>query len=145
VIYEKYDDRLKWTLLEFVSPVGRQAITGWRNDLVTATRKADLDYFLRTMARKTAWAFPDLGTLHGKHLQGFRELRWRSNGVPHRIGGYFPSEAGVFVMLIGWTHNQRKYDPPSALETIVTRKNLVETEAAELRVYEINTGRTVKG
>jgi hypothetical protein len=146
VIYEKYDDRVKWTLLEYVSPAGRGVITDWRNDLVSASRKADLDSFLRNMVKNSNWCPPNIKGLHGKHLTGLWELRWRSdNGVPHRIGGYFPDEIGIFVMLIGWTHNKKKYDPPSALETILNRKNFVKTGAATLREYQILTGRTTKG
>jgi hypothetical protein len=146
VIYEKYDDRVKWTLLEYVSPAGRGTITDWRDGLVSASRKADLDSFLRNMVKKSNWCSPDITGLHGKHLKSLWELRWRSdNGVPHRIGGYFPDEIGIFVMLIGWTHNKKKYDPPSAMETILNRKNFVKTGAATLREYQILTGRTIKG
>jgi hypothetical protein len=139
-IYEKSDDRVKWKLLEYVSPSGRPAIENWRDDFVTATRKADLDVFLRNMVKKSDWVPPDITSLKGKHLKGFRELRWRSDdGVPYRIGGYFSAD-DEFVMLIGWTHNKKKYDPPAALDTLITRRRNLANKEATLREYKVFTG-----
>jgi hypothetical protein len=83
-----------------------------------------------------SWKNPDLGSLKGRHLKGLYELRWRSDGVPHRIGGYFSADT-EFVMLIGWTHNAKKYDPSSALDTIIDRRNKVKLGEATLHDYKI--------
>jgi hypothetical protein len=140
-IYEKRDIDVKWRLLQYVSPTAeRRAIDDWRNSL-TVVRRADLDVFLRNMVKKSSWAYPEIGGLSGKHFKGFRELRWRSeNGVPHRIGGYFAAD-NEFVMLIGWTHNKRKYDPPSALESLVKRKKRINTKEATLCEFTVLAGR----
>jgi hypothetical protein len=140
-IYEKSDDVVVWKLLQYVSPTGRKVIDDWRGSLTTVVRKADFDSFLRNLVKKSKWVYPDVGGLSGKHLKGLYELRWKSDGVPHRIGGYFAAD-DEFVMLIGWTHNKKKYDPPTALELILTRKKNLKTGEAALCEYTILTGRT---
>jgi hypothetical protein len=93
------------------------------------------------MKKLEVWGYPHLKPLHGKPLKGLHELRWKSQGVPHRIGGYFAS-ADQFVMLIGCTHNAKKYDPPDALsETILVRKKQLQNREASLREYKVLTGR----
>lgn len=67
---------------------------------------------------------------------GHYELRWKSDNVPHRIGGYFSAD-DEFVMLIGWTHNAKKHDPPSALELLIKRHNQVRNKEASLCEYEV--------
>jgi hypothetical protein len=145
VVYEKSDTGVKWKLYEYVSPVPaqRRVITEWRKDLLIP-RRADMDVFLRGIVKKSDWTNPDIDWLKGKQA-GFIELRWRGGDkVPHRIGGYFPTDK-EFVMLVGWTHNARKYDPPEALDTLVKRKRKVETGEATIREYEVITGRTTQG
>ena len=139
-IYEKRDTVIKWVLLQYVSPMGRPAITDWRSSL-TISCMTDLDNFLRNMTRKSKWTYPDIGGLSGKHFKNLYELRWRSvDRVPYRIGGYFASST-EFVMLIGWTHNKKKYDPSSALESLQKRKKRLNTGEATLCEYTILTGR----
>jgi hypothetical protein len=142
-IYEKRYIPVAWKLLQYVSPVGRKVIEDWRGSL-PMVRMADFDSFLRNMVKKSDWVYPDIGSLSGKHLKGLYELRWKSeNGVPHRLGGYFSAD-DEFVMLIGWTHNNRKYDPPSALESVLKRKKKLSTGEATLCEYTILTSRSAK-
>jgi hypothetical protein len=140
VIYEKSDNVLLWRLWEYVSPAGRHAIEDWRGDLPTLSRKADFDAFIRYKITAAKWESPDFKSLSGKRWKGLYELRWNSDGVPHRIGGYVarPSE---FVMLIGFTHNKKKYDPPDTFETILKRKKAVEKREATLHEFKILTGK----
>lgn len=142
-IYEKRDIDIVWRLWQYRSPMGNEAITDWRKGL-TISNMADLDTFLRNMVRKTKWAYPDVRGLSGKHLKNLHELRWRgADNVPHRIGGYFSSD-NEFVMLIGWTHDKKKYDPPSALESLQKRKKRVNAGEASLIEYPIFVGSTTK-
>jgi hypothetical protein len=126
--------------MEYVSPLGRPAITDWRNGLTTATRKADLDAFLKLKVTEEEWTSPDLRSLKGKQLKGLYELRWRSDGVPHRIGGFI-TPPNTFVMLVGFTHNAKKYDPPSALETLLKRRKQILNEEAILNEFKVITGK----
>jgi hypothetical protein len=130
--------------MEYVSPLENPAITDWRNGLPTATRKADLDAFLKLQVTAKEWVYPQFRSLSGKHLKGLYELRWRSEGVPHRIGGYLaaPDE---FVMLIGFTHNAKKYDPPTALEIILKRKKQILNREASLNEFKVFTGQGTEG
>lgn len=141
-IYEKSDTVVVWNLFQYVSPVGRKAIEDWRNSL-TVSRRADFDVFLRNLIKRSKWEYPDIDSLSGKHLKGFLELRWRSEKVPHRVGGYFSSD-DEFVMLIGWTHNAKKYDPSSALDTLRLRKTKLSSGEASVCEYKIITSRTAK-
>jgi hypothetical protein len=125
--------------MEYVSPLGNPAITDWRTGLPTAIRKADLDTFLKLQLTKVNWTFPEIRALSGKPWKDLYELRWRSDGVPHRIGGYF-AEPRVFVMLIGFTHDARKYDPSETLTTSLKRRKQLQNGEASLNEYKIFTG-----
>jgi hypothetical protein len=140
VIYEKSDNVVLWHLWEYVSPAGRKVITDWRDGLPTVTRRADFDAFLRFQVTSRRWEHPELRSFSGKKWKGLYELRWKSDGVPHRIGGYFaaPDE---FIMLIGFTHNKKKYDPPDMFETILKRKNLLRIGGATLHEFTILSGK----
>lgn len=138
VVYEKNDNSVVWKLLQYVSPSGRRTIDDWRASL-SIPRQADCDVFLRNLVKMARWQRPDISGLSGKHLAGFYELRWRSQNVPHRIGGYF-SVNGVFVMLIGWTHNAKKYDPPTALELLISREKQLRREEATIDEFTVPTG-----
>lgn len=138
-VYEKADVGVVWSLFQYVSPMRRRAIDDWRSGL-SVTRRAEFDVFFRNLVKLPQWKHPDIGSLKGKQLSGFRELRWRSQNVPHRVGGYF-SAPDEFVMLIGWTHNARKYDPPTALEMLPKRKRQLQTGEATLNEFTVTTGR----
>jgi hypothetical protein len=136
-IYGKKDMGVFWSLYQYVSPMERRAIDDWRSGL-DVKRQADMDVFLRQMVKKPKWAKPDIDSLKGKDLKSLYELRWKSQNVPHRIGGYFPAD-NEFVMLIGWTHNAKKYDPPEALTTIQKRRKQILAGEASLDGYQIIT------
>jgi hypothetical protein len=144
VVYEKYDTVVLWRLKQYVSPIGNPSISDWRNGFPTARRKADFDIFLKLQVTLKNWVYPQFQALSGKHLKGLYELRWKSDGIPHRIGGYLgaPNE---FVMLIGFTHNAKKYDPPTALEIILKRKKQVANGEAHLNEFQVVVGQRTSG
>jgi hypothetical protein len=119
-------------------------ITDWRNGLQTATRKADFDSFLKLKVTDREWVSPDLRALKGKPLKGLYELRWRSDGIPHRIGGYI-EPPNTFVMLMGFTHNAKKYDPPTTFDTLVKRRKQILNREASLNEFKIFTGQRNEG
>lgn len=130
----------KWRLLQYVSPAPghRKAIEDWRKSLPIGSPRADLDAFLKVMAKKAEWNYPDIDSLKGKKYKGLSELRWRSGRVPHRIIGYTSADH-VYVMLIGCTHNGRKYDPTSALKSAVDRKISINNQEATTCEYPLLT------
>lgn len=69
---------------------------------------------------------------------GYLELRWTAERVEHRIFGYFKGTF-CFVMLVGCTHKQRVYDPPSAFETMKDRRGKLDKGEASLTAYELVT------
>jgi len=139
-IYEISDTVVLWRLMEYISPLGRPAVSDWRNGFQTATRKADLDAFLKLKVTEAKWGYPDLRSLQGKDLKGLVELRWKSDGVPHRIGGYV-EPPNTFVMLMGFTHNAKKYDPPSTLDTLVKRRKQILKGEARINEFKVLTGK----
>jgi hypothetical protein len=107
-----------------------------------------MDVFLGIMVKKSEWKSPDIGSLQGKHLgNGLIELRWKSgDGVPHRIGGFISAD-NVFIMLAGWTHNKRKYVPPSVLESggvLINRMKTLTSKEASTCEYSVVNSRRAK-
>jgi hypothetical protein len=47
--------------------------------------------------------------------------------VKHRILGFYGSTRGEFIVLGTCTHKQNVYDPPSIKDTVVNRKNEIES------------------
>ena len=135
--YEKSDIIFKWRLVQYRSPNGRLAITDWRKTLPIGTPRADLDTFLRDMAKRDKWDYPVIDNLRGEPYKGFTELRWKSCKVQHRIFGY---ELGAYeyLMLVGCTHKEN-YDPPGALETLIDRYKQIQRGEASYVEYQLTT------
>lgn len=95
-----------------------------------------MDTFLRILARKNEWEFPDIDSLKGKKYQGLSELRWKSEGVPHRLFGYTIADH-QYLLLIGCTHNAKKYDPPDAMETARKRREQINNHEATFVEYRL--------
>ena len=125
----------RWTFEQFRSANGREAITDWRRGLSPA-RRAALDVFLDRISKMSAWPTGICDPITGH--PGCWELRWTSEKVEHRIFGYY---GGIlrFVMLVGCTHKDGVYNPPSAFETMDDRKRKIETKEGTLSRYELVT------
>jgi hypothetical protein len=135
----------KWRLFQYESGLGRKAIDDWRNSLPKGLPRVDLDNFLKVVAKKDKWEYPDIDSLKGKAYRGLYELRWKSGNVPHRILGYFKADH-EFAMLVGCTHkNKKKYIPPDALNTAIERKEKIANKEAILREYQLITDEAVAG
>jgi putative component of toxin-antitoxin plasmid stabilization module len=127
----------RWRLNQYVSPLGREAITDWRKKLHQGSSQPDFDAFLKTVAKKENWDYPDIGPMKGV-CQGLTELRWKSGRVPHRIIGYQTGDF-EYLMLIGCTHNGKKYDPPNALETAARRRGEIQNKEASVSEFKLIT------
>lgn len=55
---------------------------------------------------------------------GLFEIKWEWNNVQFRIAGF--DHNGFFVMVVGYTHKQKVYDPRNWLETAKRRKGEVK-------------------
>ena len=125
---------VKWKLLQYMSPMGRAAIADWRKCLPVGAPKADLDQFLRLMVKLRDWEYPDIDTLKGGRYSGITELRWKSGRKSHQ-----------YTMLIGCTHDKKKYDPRDAMETAWRRKREIESGEASTREYQLLTDEGITG
>jgi len=103
-------------------------------------RRADMDTFLKAMAKKAVWEYPDIDSLKGKKFKGLTELRWKSDGIPHRILGYRIADR-QYLCLIGCTHNAKKYTPPDAMNSAKTRRDQIQSGEASYREYQLVTHR----
>jgi hypothetical protein len=135
---------VKWKLLQYVSPNGRAAIADWRKSLPVGDPRADLDQFLKIMVKLKDWEYPYIDALKGKKFAGLTELRWKSGRKPHRIIGYRSNDF-EYTMLAGCTHNDKKYDPPDAMETARRRKGEIKSGKALTREYQLVTDEGTPG
>jgi hypothetical protein len=129
----------RWKLLQYVSPNGRRVIEDWRKKkLPVGAAQADLDTFLKNLAKLEKWEPPFIEALQGARYKGLSELRWKSGRVPYRILGYQtgPKE---YLMLIGCTHNQKKYDPADALETARRRRDQINKKEGSTCEFKLTT------
>ena len=130
----------RWKLNQYVSPSGRKSIDDRRKDLPVGAPRADMDVFLKFMVKALEWEYPDIDSLKGDRFAGLTELRWKSGRVPHRIFGYKTGDF-EYLMLIGCTHNGKKYSPVDAMETARTRKIQIENGEASTCEYRLITDR----
>ena len=68
--------------------------------------------------------------------KGCSELRFKAEKVQHRILGYIASPK-CFAMLVGCTHKQKVYDPPSAFDTLDDRKSKIARGEGALVAYKL--------
>jgi hypothetical protein len=138
-VYEKSDTvQAKWSFAQYVSPTGRKTISDWRAAMAPGPFKAEMDTFLRLMAKTQVWTPPQLGALKGNPYRGLTELRWRSGNIQHRLVGYYTSP-GKYLLLIGCTHKDRRYDPPDALDTAADRRAKVLSGEASTSEFALIT------
>ena len=95
-----------------------------------------MDAFLAFMVKLETWEYPDIDSLKGDRYKGLTELRWKSGKMPHRILGY-QTGAFEYLMLIGCTHNEKKYDPPEAMETARRRREEIQKGEASTSEYKL--------
>ena len=126
---------MAWRLLQYVSSSGRRAIEDWRKQLPVGAPQAYLDTFLKLMVKRNKWEPPDIKPLKGRGV-GLTELRWQSGRVPHRIIGYQTGEH-EYLMLIGCTHNAKKYNPPDAIDTARRRREAIQKGDASSVEYKL--------
>jgi hypothetical protein len=89
------------------------------------------------MEKTERWEHPHYKALSGKQ-QGLGELRLKGDkGRPLRLIGFKGPGLDRFTLLGGCTHDGKKYDPPSALDTAVTRKSDLSQCRGSISEYEI--------
>jgi len=124
-----------WKPLQYVSSSDRHSIDDWRKGLPLGPPRVYLDRFLSTMVQRERWEWPELRLLRG-HLAGLSELRWTCDSVPYRIIGYKTREY-EYLMLIGCTHNKKKYTPSDALDTAHRRREAIRKGEASSDEYQL--------
>lgn len=68
-----------------------------------------------------------------KGVDGAFKLKWKAEKTQFRAGGYDHRE-GYFVMVLGYTHKGKTYDPPGWLDTI--KRRIAETKNGDYEIVE---------
>ena len=118
-----------WTFKDYVSPAGTNDVSGWCEAL-SVKAQARLDAILEHLEASQSWSGQEFKRLSGDKYQGLGEVRFKDGGVPCRLIGMNGPGKGEYTFLIGCTHKDDKYDPPSALDTATERRKLLEAEEA---------------
>ena len=125
-----------WIIRFYVSAVGRRAVEDWYSDLSDDAQAAfdtTLEYL--TQRRAAEWGRPEYAPLTGKH-GGLGELRFSAGNVEYRPIGCFGPERATFTILIGSTKKGRQYDPRSALDTAIERRDAVLSNLERSHVFD---------
>ncbi len=118
-----------WTFKDYVSPAGVNDVKGWYAALSKKGR-ARLDAILEHLEASQSWGGQEFKRLSGGKYQGLGEVRFKDEGIPHRLIGMNGPGKGEYTFLIGCSHKDDRYDPPSALDTAVDRRKLLEAGRA---------------
>jgi hypothetical protein len=107
-------------LKELAGPSGKGLITSWLSHYPGARAKFRVRVKNLRSTPQTQWTKKQFRSLGN----GLFEIKWKFSKKEFRSVGFY--HGGFFVMLIGCTHKQNVYDPPSWLESAKYRKGEVE-------------------
>ncbi|MDX6575123.1 MAG: Phage derived protein Gp49-like [Blastocatellia bacterium] len=121
-----------WTFVEIETVGGRGVITDWVEDLDMEAEE-DFHGILRGLevAPRALWVRPVYDVFDPE----IGEIRFKANGLQHRVFGFFLTELSRYVMLIGATKKGRSYNPRDAVNTARKRKKLIQSDRSQLRDY----------
>ena len=124
-----------WNFRFYVSASGRKVVQDWYDDQVDDVQ-ARFDTVLEYLAQRkhSEWGRPEFSPLTGKH-SGLGELRFDFGKLEYRPIGCFGPNRSDFTILIGSTKKGKIYDPRSALDTALERREYVG-EVGRSDVYE---------
>lgn len=92
--------------------------------------QARLDSILEHMGAMKSWGGKEFKRLSGDAYQGLGEVRFKDGGMQHRLIGMNGPGEGEYTFLIGCTHKDDVYNPPSAMDTAVDRRKQLESGKA---------------
>ncbi len=125
-----------WRFYDYCSPAGNNLIEEWYADQ-GAEVQAVFDATLNNLAGLRSWHDrSDFSMLHGRHA-GLGEIRFKVANVQYRPVGFFGQERNTFVLLICASKKQRIYKPPDAFDLAVTRKKLLDQNAARFEERDL--------
>lgn len=118
----------QWRFFDFMLNPRRNAIEDWLSGLSMKVR-AEFEVLLSNLAVTAEWDERDVRPLRGGKAKGkgLREICFKVGGVQHRVIGCSGPQQKQFTLLIGCSHKDQIYDPPSAIETAIKRKNQVDS------------------
>lgn len=125
-----------WTIRFYQSATGRLVTQEWYdglNDQAQAAFDTILEFL--TQREHHEWGRPEYAPLTGKH-SGLGELRFDAGKLEYRPIGCFGPGRSVFTVLIGATKKGRQYDPRSALDTALERREVVLKDAGRSHVFD---------
>jgi hypothetical protein len=104
-----------------------------RNDAEQAAFDTVLEFLCQRQHHE--WGRPEYAPFTGKH-GGLGELRFDVGKLEHRPIGCFGPGRSVFTVLIGATKKGRQYDPRSALDSALERREAVLGSLGRSHVFD---------
>ncbi len=123
-----------WTFMEYVTSGGRGVITQWASreiEIIAADEFHDTLRYLENTPRDL-WVRPEYAPFDAE----IGEIRFKSNGKPHRVFGFFLMTEKQYVMLIGATKDKNKYNPRDAEKTARRRRREVLDGRSGINEYK---------
>lgn len=128
-----------WCFKQFVSPEGTRPVEKWYGKKKNLAAKHTLFQLLRIMSRMREWKYPEFRRFTGdRTLVKLGEIRFTVNKTEHRAIGMDGPEQGCYTLLIGCTHKDDVYSPPSAKQTGARRRDMInsgEADAEDFRYF----------
>lgn len=122
-----------WAFMEFATLGQRRVITQWVAKDLAMEAEIELHDTLRflSVTPRQLWTRPEYSPFDAE----ISEIRFKANGLQHRVFGFFLSDEKQYVMLIGAQKKMKIYDPRDAIETARKRRKLVLTDRSCIHEY----------
>ena len=128
-----------WVFLDYVSPGGNNLVSKWSKKKLSVGEREDFETLLKVMAKQARWEARDFKTISG--FPGLGEIRWKSSQrTPLRVAGTKGPKEGQYILLIGFSHKERVYDPPDPFNTAKDRKKTLDNGTGATCEHEEDDG-----
>lgn len=119
--------------MEFQTLGGRGVLTQWVDKEIEMEAEIEFHATLINLAvtPRELWVRPDYAPFDPE----IGEIRFFASNLQHRVFGFFLTELGQYVMLIGSTKKGKVYNPRDAVDTARKRKKLLGNDRSQLREY----------
>ena len=127
----------RWLFMDYVSPAGTNQIKKWSRKKLSIQGREDFETMLSMLAKQQTWDSLDFKLLSGKHLQGIGEIIFKSEqGTPLRVACMWGTDESQYILLVGFSHKGKVYDPPTAFDLAIQRKQLLATGEGNICEHE---------
>jgi hypothetical protein len=122
-----------WIFRCYALRSGKDAIDDWyrcRSNNVQAAFDVTIEYLAQRPRHE--WRRPEFDLLSGR-MRGIGEIRFKADQKQFRVLGFFGPQPSEFTLLIGASKKGAIYDPKSALEAALRRKEEILSDGSRCR------------